>query len=120
MFMALTEQFTDTHPLKLSSNPLPLTNKMVNRQIEGNKKAVRCPVKGQEERKQKVTDAGCNKFLRINEQAESVEVRKDREQEQKEALKVLMLTQVSASIVYSKTSLVFRATWCLHLPLYCV
>lgn len=91
MFTALTEQFTDAHPLKLSSNPLPLTNKMVNRQKEGNKKAVRCPVKGQEERKQKVTDAGCNKFLRINEQAESVEVRKDREQEQKEALKVLIL-----------------------------
>lgn len=80
MYMASTEHFTDTRPLRPSSNPLPFMTKIVNRPKKKatKRKAARCPVRCPvgEEHRQRGTDAGCNKFLRINEQAGAVEVKR--------------------------------------------
>lgn len=64
MYKALTEHFTVVHPLLLSPNPFPFMTEIVNREKEGNRKA------GRERGVQ------WDKFLRINEQAEAVEVKR--------------------------------------------
>lgn len=75
MYKALTEHFTLVHPLILSPNPFPFMTGIVNREKEGNRKA------GSErgvqwERKQTKSHRRWDKFLRINEQAEAVEVKR--------------------------------------------